>query len=952
MRRLRVIATLLLLCALLTLSAARCFAVDVVRVGFFEAPGIHNINDDGSLSGYGYDYLQEIARYTGWKYEYVFAPLNDCLKMLERGDIDLMDSLSLVGNRQDDFDFSRMEMGRSHAVLYTDGRDLKYAYEDFEAFNGMKVGVMTNAARNGAFLEYAELHDFSVNLVSYGSFSELSAALRSGDVDSVLVSSMVDFPSHRVIARFAPQPMYFAATKGNFRLMRRLDNALEQIKMRSPQFEMQLYNKYFAINAASIPVFSGAEKKALSALPVLRAVYVRGWEPLCYQNEDGKFAGIFADVFKRLSNSTGVRFRFIGAESHAEAVKMIRSGAADVLCVFERDYDAESNYGVLMSVPVFETPIAVLVRRGMKLENRAHEGFRITLGAYDAYSEAVSEGGIERAEGLPVSSFIVSYAVTDRRRNDYMVVNLSNQVHVLGIGVSASLGRDVLSAFNKSLNSATRSDVEAMLLASLVEYKNRSVSPLDIVYLFPLETILVVSAFLLLLLFILFSVAREKAKESKMMEDAMFLDAMTGAWNFEKFSVETEALLLAEMYKNRAVHTKYAMLVVDINHFKFVNERFGRDRGNALLKAFSDMLSRCAHRNRYYARIAGDQFACVIDYMRDEQLEDELKWFCSELSSLPVSLDMDIHISAGIGVFNIPLGSTNVQMAVDNARFALKKAKGSHESRWEYFSEEKLELSENEDKLAKEAPAALKSDQFVPLLLPQVDIISHKVVGADARVHWLYRDHTMLTPDKFVPLFERNRFIIDLDFYIFEQICMLVKCLVEQLRTPLPVSCSFSRVHFVDKGFTDKLNAIVAKYDVSPRFLGIEVSETVVADNISLALEHMRKLRSMRFRLVLDGFGAGNTLLGVMHQLDFDVVKIDKQFIGDDRVTDERKMAVLISIMNIARKMDAQVVCDGVDTKAQEVLLKLVGCRQAQGALYSEPMLASKFLRYMKLRNS
>ena len=303
----KILAAMLAFCVI-TLADTAC-AQETVRVGWFPHLGGSELKDS-VYTGYYFDYLKEVAKYTGWKYEFVETKIPDCFTMLEDGRIDIIGSLFYNEERAKVFDFPKLEYGHTYTTLFTTQKSKLLPY-DFERFNGIRIAVLSDATNKEYLKEFAKDNGFTYTTIGYATQAELMSAVQTGKADAGLLTALTPFENARIIAEFTPLPYYFATTKGNTRILVGLNRALNMIRINNPYLEMELNKKYFAapkdlrLNEAELAIV-----EASKATPITVGV-ISNNPPQCSWNEEkGEFCGIYIDMMKAISQKTGLNFTY------------------------------------------------------------------------------------------------------------------------------------------------------------------------------------------------------------------------------------------------------------------------------------------------------------------------------------------------------------------------------------------------------------------------------------------------------------------------------------------------------------------------------------------------------------------------------------------------------------------------------------------------------------------
>jgi EAL domain-containing protein (putative c-di-GMP-specific phosphodiesterase class I) len=234
---------------------------------------------------------------------------------------------------------------------------------------------------------------------------------------------------------------------------------------------------------------------------------------------------------------------------------------------------------------------------------------------------------------------------------------------------------------------------------------------------------------------------------------------------------------------------------------------------------------------------------------------------------------------------------------------------------------------------------ALEDGEFVMYLQPKCNIADEKVIGAEALVRWIMPGHGIVPPNEFVPVFEKNGFVIKMDRYIWEQACKLIRRWIDLGKTPLPISINVSRRHLKSTKFIDVLEELVSKYDIPKDMLEVEITETVEEKDI---VESMNMLKARGFTLLMDDFGSGYSSLNTLKNTQFDVIKMDRDFLNDF-IGSERGQKIVEHTVQMTKDIGLGMIAEGVETKEQADFLENCGCKAAQGFYYAKPMPIEEF---------
>lgn len=415
-------------------------------------------------------------------------------------------------------------------------------------------------------------------------------------------------------------------------------------------------------------------------------------------------------------------------------------------------------------------------------------------------------------------------------------------------------------------------------------------------------------------------------------------DALTGLPTQHKFKKNVRQLLTDYPEHN------YAIIYSDISHFKYINDSLGYEIGDKILCDFAKFLSTNNVQMEGVARVSEDNFLAVIRYNGEEELKNYIitmneQYNAMQKAKYPCN---KFVIVSGVSVID---ASEDVTVAIDNANIARKSIKDSLKTDCKFFDSSMKEKLQRESDITKNMEQALKNGEFVVYLQPKMGLSESKLVGAEALVRWRKADNTLMLPNDFIPLFEKNGFVVNLDFYVYEEVCKTLHYWLSEGLTIVPISVNVSRVHLNDEDFVKDIQTLVDKYKIPYHLIELELTESIFLNNTEVALATMRNLRKLGFGVSIDDFGAGYSSLNLLKDMATDVIKLDKEFFGQGEMQKEEQI-IVSSIISMAKQLNMKVLSEGVETQKQSDFLKSVACDMAQGYLYSRPI---KIVEFEKL---
>ena len=429
-------------------------------------------------------------------------------------------------------------------------------------------------------------------------------------------------------------------------------------------------------------------------------------------------------------------------------------------------------------------------------------------------------------------------------------------------------------------------------------------------------------------------------KEHHTLQIFAYKDIVTGADNRNRFVTDLPGLL-----KEQGEH---AMVLMNICGFKFVNEFFGFERGNLLLRHISTVLETNIHEGERYYRDNADHFGMFLHYENKEKLIARVNNIHREINNYVVSPNQDYHINCNFGINIIQAEGREKQneispdTAINAALLALNSANGNTANPIAFYDEAIHEKARKKIEIESQMHAALQNNEFHMYLQPKYYLGNHSLHSAEALVRWCTQDGVIHYPDEFIPVFEENGFITELDMYMLEEACRRVSYWIQQGYEAKPISVNQSRIFFYDDEYLNKFHDIVDQYHIDPSLIILEVTESVAMSNLEQVKIVIRKLHKMGFTISMDDFGSGYSSLNTLKDLDIAELKLDKEFLSEQS-TSPRGKVVVESIIHLAKALSIITVAEGIENEVQLEFLKSISCDIGQGFYFAKPMPIDEF---------
>lgn len=420
--------------------------------------------------------------------------------------------------------------------------------------------------------------------------------------------------------------------------------------------------------------------------------------------------------------------------------------------------------------------------------------------------------------------------------------------------------------------------------------------------------------------------------EIQKLQKAMEMDPLTGLLNRQTFYKKS-----ADILKN--TDKDYSMVYFDISLFKVVNDLFGMDAGNLVLTTAGAYFPTAVGDTGIAARFDADHFVILIE---NDKLDIERILY--DLDSNIDSLGINQKIRFFAGIYTITDKSAAVNHICDGAHAALNKVKGKYDSRYAYYDKSLMEVIIKEQTLVRDMEIALVEEQFNVYMQAVYDTEKKRITAAEALVRWEHPVLGQISPNDFVPLFEKNGFIARLDRYVWERVCKFLRAEWDAFGAVIPISVNVSHLNFYNRDLLDFLLSLVEKYELEPSMIRLEIMETAYIDEPEKMVEIIEEFRACGFVVMLDDFGSGHSSLSMLKNLPVDCLKIDISFTREAE-TSKRVYSILKFIMELSKELEMEVIVEGVETKEQLKVIQSLGGHEIQGYYFGKPVPKEDFMR-------
>lgn len=425
------------------------------------------------------------------------------------------------------------------------------------------------------------------------------------------------------------------------------------------------------------------------------------------------------------------------------------------------------------------------------------------------------------------------------------------------------------------------------------------------------------------------------------LEELAYVDSITGGNTIQRFYQIAQASI-----DNAPVEVKYALIYTNMEKFKVLNEQIGRHNCDTILKHFYNFIAAYLKDGESIGRLSADNFCLLLQFDGEKQLIERFAAWQKNAEDYVINGQMPWPLpTTQLGIYVIDNTFLTFPQMIDRAKLALKELSRSLDGklRYAFYDDEVRRQLLREKTLEDMMEQSLIDNEFQVYLQPKYHLPDETIGGAEALIRWDSKTQGMIFPNEFIPLFEKNGFIVRSDLWVFEDVCKTIRSWIDRGLPLIKISVNCSRIHFRDANFLVPYCNIAAKYDIPRGYIEIELTESVVLENVDKLTKIIDDIRDAGFSCSMDDFGSGYSSLNMIQSIPVDTLKLDRIFFHSNSGDAARTEAVVQSIVSMARALNMETVAEGVEVRDQVEMLKRVGCDYIQGYVFAKPMKISAF---------
>lgn len=933
--------------------------------------------EDGKYTGAAKDYLDELSRITGLKFDVVTGyTWNELLSKIQTKEIDLLPMLYWSEERTNFVHYTRSYLTIRQYVFQPKGASPVSSMDDLAK---LRLAVPKGYAQ----VEILSKRYPEMQIIELPSPLDAMDAVITGKADvmienTALVSHLArENNIHGLVASmptdFGINELYMGARADKPLLRDILQKGLDAMSLANKH---KIASKWLQIEKQKMQLevsFSHQEINYLHDKQSIKTCVDPDWTPL-EKLEQGKYTGAGADYLALFSEKLGIPIEVVPTKTWAQSKRYAKARKCDM---FMMSSDSASRQTYMdVSTPYVELPLVIATRNDVLFLTDVRQAQGKRIGIVDsyalweqlesAYPDLTFVGVPSREEGLQqvVHGELFGFVDTVSAIGHAIDQDFFGELKVAGkfdinweLGVATRNDEPLLgSIFEKVIASVPNAERERILQQWIsMDSQHRPDYTL---------IIQIVAVALLLLGFLLYrnlklvqyqsaitlknqeldDLNQQLLNKQDQISYMAYHDALTGLPNKTYLSDRAEhALRIAKRHDQQV-----ALLFIDLDRFKTVNDTLGHSVGDELLKAVAKVLLTGVRDTDTLARIGGDEFVLLIENV--DTLNDVVVIANNLIHMLEGVFEIGeyrLNTTASIGIAIFPNDGKSVVSLMKNADSAMYAAKDAGKNRYQFYTSDLSSHITRRVFLEDEIRKAIEHDQFTLVYQPKLDLQTLEVIGAETLIRWNHPDQGFISPAEFIPVAEDSGLIVEIGEWVFEQACRQMADWVSRGTYLKNLAINVASAQLAHAEVASVFNHFVKEHGLDASNFEIEITEHSFVENTQQNIETMHNLRKLGFRIAVDDFGTGYSSMGYLKAMPLSVIKIDKSFV-DAIPEDENNMQISSAIIALSHSLGFEVVAEGIETKAQEAFLREQGCDYAQGYLYGKPMVAAEFEQFLK----
>lgn len=439
------------------------------------------------------------------------------------------------------------------------------------------------------------------------------------------------------------------------------------------------------------------------------------------------------------------------------------------------------------------------------------------------------------------------------------------------------------------------------------------------------------------LFIIMMNIIFNEKRKKRLLENITYVDKVTGGYSYEKFLLEYKK-------KQKNNNRKKAFIILDIDNFKLINDIFGYNIGNMVLKDVWKIIYDNLKQNGIFARKYADKYSIMIFFDKKEEIIEFVDKVIKDIEQVNIIKREKFRIVPSIGIYILENNDEKIDQIENYAIMASRTIKNRYDVYYSFYYNKLKSIIIEKKNMTDSIYQALENKYFVPYFQPKFSAKTKKIVGAEALIRWQKEDGSFVSPAKFIPIAEEVGIIAEIDKYMFEAVCKQQCIWKTKGLKILPISVNLSRNKLYNANFIDEYMSILSKYKLEPKDIQFEITEGTLYTEEKIGEKIIMTLKNLGFDILIDDFGVGYSSISMIRDINATEMKIDKSFIDD---TSERGKALTNYVIKIAEVIGMKTVAEGVETKEQYEFLLKHNCDIIQGYYFAKPMPAKEYEKFL-----
>ncbi len=697
--------------------------------------------------------------------------------------------------------------------------------------------------------------------------------------------------------------------------------------------------------------------------------------PYEYTDEIGNYKGFNVDIINALSIELGIDIEFIPMKWR-DAIEALEKREVDAIQGMSKTEERQKNF--LFATPTVINSQSIFVMKETSIISSLEDlvGLRVAFQYGDINHENIMDtSGIimlpkkDQEEAIDallngdadayIGNRLTGLFYLQKYRKSFLVKMVGDQMNTVEYGPATYNGNEELvNLFNGGIELLKQSGTYDKIYAKwfgqeVIDGKNILKTYLEEI---ALSLIIIITVFSL---FIIWNKKLKKEVSKRTMEletankelllhqqkinNLAYYDSVTMLPN-RLFLVET----LNKYIENASIeNSRFAVLHLDLDRFKHINDTLGHNTGDKVLKLVGKRIEKLVKKEDFFARIGGDEFIILKGHINSDAETIDMANAIIEEFNRPFEISgYQLFLTTSIGISTYPYGGETSNDLIKNSDISMYVAKGNGGNCYYVYNKALSEKQMENLILINELRQALKNNELIMFYQPIIDTVKGQVVGMEALLRWNKPEQGFISPDKFIPLAEETGLIIPIGEWVLKSVCIQNKRWIDRGYNAKRVFVNISARQFQQKDFFEKIITILNETGLDPNYLGLEITETTVVQDIKYTIEILKKLKDIGISISIDDFGTGYSSFNYLKDMKVDGLKIDRSFISETN-NNCRKRAIAKTIILLAHQLNLTVTAEGVETKEQLEFLKENNCGNVQGYYYSKPISADEFEKFL-----